>query len=73
MKNKNKRGAKTGLCSFLRGVKRVSTKTALSIVTGKEQQDKKKKGVKSLQTYDNGASPLAIPARKSGGLNVPKV
>ena len=45
----------------------------LSIVTGKEQQDKKKKGVKSLQTYDNGASPLAIPTRKTGGLNVPKV
>lgn len=47
--------------------------TALSIVTGKEQQDKKKKGVRSLQTYDNGASPLAIPAKNNGGLNVPKV
>ncbi len=30
MKNKNKRGAKTGLCSFLRGVKRVSTKTTIT-------------------------------------------
>lgn len=46
--------------------------TALGIVTGKEQQEDKKKGVKSLQTYDNGASPLAI-SKKTGGLNVPKV